>query len=494
MQNNPSLNTNASSTPTRSVKFNINSSKMSTFDTPTQSHGTGTLTASSVSPSLPPLSLAGANTNSLSTRFALQSKRRESSPRHARLTHIEPTPQTSPDCDEQLEQTLHSHEQEEQEEQEEEQKQPTLHRAKTAFSIFGRSRLHEKNKKANNGGRKRTNSSNAWSAPQQEAATHRKRAKTVSSTAESSKLRTRFKRAHTLQHLAQFIKGSASGSGSNEHAADGGEREEEGNALYRRNTAIQELESFVREGNVQGIIGVCASYEHQAYPTFFMDYSNEQGHTLLMRAAFLGHFTVLKYLINRYKKYKAAIFESVEPTMGKDVACLLLEYMGDYLNYESMGGKSALIFACSCKHKSRLNTVKYLLESGASVTSPKHSKHGKSPLIHAVEWKQEKLLELLLDYGADVNVQDSNNGFTPLMYAAKFNNRDLCEFLLERGADKSLKNKHGKTAVQLAKMDQCWASLLALDVSQIPANVLSLAATSPSKNRWGRYSASYSYF
>ena len=261
---------------------------------------------------------------------------------------------------------------------------------------------------------------------------------------------------------------------------------------YVHNTSIQPLESFIMEGNVQGIISILKKYESN-YPPFFMEYSNKQGHTLLMRAAFLGHFTMMKYLINRYKKYKNAIFDSVEPSYGKDIAGLLLEYMGDYINYESRGGKSALIFACSCKHKCRLNIVKYLLESGASVAEPKFSKHGKSPLIHAVEWKQQNLIQLLLDYGADVNVQDRNNGFTPLMYAARFNSQDLCDFLLANGADKSIINHNGKTATELAKLDQAWQSLLALDINQIPANVLSLAATSPTKNRWGRDSLSYSY-
>ena len=264
---------------------------------------------------------------------------------------------------------------------------------------------------------------------------------------------------------------------------------------YKKNTSIQALECFAMEGNIQGIISILKKYE-TLYPPFFMEYSNEQGHTLLMRAAFLGHFSMMKYLINRYKKYRNAIFESdIGILCGKDVSSLLLEYCGDYINYESLGGKSALIFACSCKHKSRLNIVKYLLESGASVGEPKFSRHGKSPLIHAVEWKQIDLIQLLLEYGANINVQDRNNGFTPLMYAAKFNNRDLCDFILASGADKSITNKNGKTATELAKIDQCWASLLALDPSQIPQNVKALAASSPSKNRWGRYSLSYSgYF
>mmetsp|Transcript_22863 Transcript_22863/g.20092 ORF Transcript_22863/g.20092 Transcript_22863/m.20092 type:complete len:708 (-) Transcript_22863:354-2477(-) len=476
---------------------------------------------------------------------------------YSKLNHIQPTPQHSPDpnhIDHEITSDLVMDEEEKTQISNKMAKSRkrasshdsagivTLFRAKTAFSLFSLNRNKNANKtnssqrnlpitiadnsnsipstsNNNSSSRKRgntyhskqqtrDNNDNNDNEQKNNDSNGRRRARTVTT---KLSFGNRLKRSQTLHNLSSLVgfggnKSKRSKSvHSNKHKKGKGKKKSKqsddhivckptSNKLkYVRNTPIQPLECFAMEGNIQGIISILKKYE-TSYPPFFMEYSNEQGHTLLMRAAFLGHFSMMKYLINRYKKYRNAIFESVEPSCGKDVASLLLDFTGDYINYESTGGKSALIFACSCKHKSRLNIVKYLLESGASVGEPKFSRHGKSPLIHAVEWKQQNLIQLLLDYGADINVQDRNNGFTPLMYAAKFNNQDLCEFLLARGADKSYKNKNNKTATELAKIDQCWASLLALDPSQIPANVLSLAATSPSKNRWGRYSLSYSYF
>ena len=45
----------------------------------------------------------------------------------------------------------------------------------------------------------------------------------------------------------------------------------------------------------------------------------------------------------------------------------------------------------------------------------------------------------------------NNNGDTPLMDAAYLGKTEILRYLLESGADTSLKNKSGKTALDLAK-------------------------------------------
>lgn len=42
------------------------------------------------------------------------------------------------------------------------------------------------------------------------------------------------------------------------------------------------------------------------------------------------------------------------------------------------------------------------------------------------------------------------DGNTPLMFAAIRGNADVAKILVEKGADKTLKNKNGKTALDLA--------------------------------------------
>jgi|GEM_PF-6046046 len=72
------------------------------------------------------------------------------------------------------------------------------------------------------------------------------------------------------------------------------------------------------------------------------------------------------------------------------------------------------------------------------------------PLIAiAAMFGQENTIQMLLDYGADVNDMDGS-GVTPLMFAAQDGNRELVEFLISQGADKSMKDIKGQTALDRA--------------------------------------------
>lgn len=53
-----------------------------------------------------------------------------------------------------------------------------------------------------------------------------------------------------------------------------------------------------------------------------------------------------------------------------------------------------------------------------------------------------RIVKLLLDYGANPNIQDEN-GFSPLMYAAQNTNEQLVVSLINNGATVTLTNKYG---------------------------------------------------
>ena len=61
-----------------------------------------------------------------------------------------------------------------------------------------------------------------------------------------------------------------------------------------------------------------------------------------------------------------------------------------------------------------------------------------------------KIVELLLQYGADVNVK-SLQGMTPLMFAAKNGDIEMVKLLLENEADVNVVNAFGETAKDVAK-------------------------------------------
>ena len=111
---------------------------------------------------------------------------------------------------------------------------------------------------------------------------------------------------------------------------------------------------------------------------------------------------------------------------------------------------------------------------------------GRTALMHTVIDGKDQLLDLLIDNGSDVNLQDKQ-GLSPLHFAAQnynvkaaktllqagakvdardkygnaalwtavFNSRgrgDIIMLLLEHGADRSAKNRSGKSPLELADM------------------------------------------
>ena len=71
----------------------------------------------------------------------------------------------------------------------------------------------------------------------------------------------------------------------------------------------------------------------------------------------------------------------------------------------------------------------------------------------AAENGQLKMIKLLIDSGADVNLQDGS-GKTALMYAIERKQRASVEALLEAGASKSIKDGSGKSAYDYARLSE----------------------------------------
>ncbi|KAJ2503713.1 hypothetical protein GGH96_000053 [Coemansia sp. RSA 1972] len=74
---------------------------------------------------------------------------------------------------------------------------------------------------------------------------------------------------------------------------------------------------------------------------------------------------------------------------------------------------------------------------------------GSTPLICASCFGHTHIAELLLEYGASVNLQD-NSGWTALMWATTNHNQELVRVLLEHGASSSAKTARGHTAMNIA--------------------------------------------
>lgn len=71
-----------------------------------------------------------------------------------------------------------------------------------------------------------------------------------------------------------------------------------------------------------------------------------------------------------------------------------------------------------------------------------------APICMAALRTSEKVVQLLLDRGADVN--EKRSGSTPLMFSAQEGFTENCKVLLAAGADMTLKDWKGRTALERA--------------------------------------------
>lgn len=91
--------------------------------------------------------------------------------------------------------------------------------------------------------------------------------------------------------------------------------------------------------------------------------------------------------------------------------------------------------------------TKVLVAAGADINK-KEGKCEKIPLHLAAENGHAEVVEFFLNKGVSVNVIDKEKG-TPLHYAADDGSRKTISILINKNADPWLKNRHGKTPVEI---------------------------------------------
>lgn len=120
-----------------------------------------------------------------------------------------------------------------------------------------------------------------------------------------------------------------------------------------------------------------------------------------------------------------------------EVMAVLLEYGAD-IESTDRDGNTAFHLACG---RDDCKSASFLLEKGASI---KTFALGMTPLTCAAQRDSPRMVEFLLDHGADIDVK-SRNGRTPLMTAACEPSPDALRVLLERRADIYLGDNENRT-------------------------------------------------
>jgi len=99
-----------------------------------------------------------------------------------------------------------------------------------------------------------------------------------------------------------------------------------------------------------------------------------------------------------------------------------------------------------------LAELKALLDADRSLANARSETdvRGTYPLHVAAEFGQAGAARLLLDYGADITLLDSENDAIALCWAAFFGRPEVVEVLLAAGSEPNQRNKHGLTPLACA--------------------------------------------
>src|SRR5882762_159363 len=88
------------------------------------------------------------------------------------------------------------------------------------------------------------------------------------------------------------------------------------------------------------------------------------------------------------------------------------------------------------------------LENGANLEA--EDKDGKTPLVRAAGYGYERIVNLLIEKGANIESKDNVHNQTPLLWAVMGNHMIVTKMLLENGANLVAEENEGYTALVLA--------------------------------------------
>jgi serine/threonine-protein phosphatase 6 regulatory ankyrin repeat subunit B len=135
----------------------------------------------------------------------------------------------------------------------------------------------------------------------------------------------------------------------------------------------------------------------------------------------------------------------------------LFENFDSYDPYELMmvspNRKAEMIIQEIKSNVPNLNLVSDLIVLGANLDWQGEDNDGYTPLHFATEYGEDEIVKMLIDAGADVNVQSDWNGSTPLYWAAKYKRLGIVKILIDAKAYLDVQDVWGNTPLHMATVN-----------------------------------------
>lgn len=183
--------------------------------------------------------------------------------------------------------------------------------------------------------------------------------------------------------------------------------------------------------------------------------SGNRGYYPIHYAARFGHAEVISLLHKKGATIDALDNLSQTPLLYAvwqdqiQAVSLLCEY-GASVNHAMRSGMHILVAAAA---RGRADIVSILCQKGADVQidMDAYAFFSCASLLEAAKGNHNEVAQVLLDHGANIDVQNKEEGWTPLHNAADQGHKEMVKLLLEKGANRKVTAKDGQTARALAR-------------------------------------------